>query len=86
MHQQSFIKYFYPNSKNIYLYLITTSLYGYFRKKTQIYYDTLNNTEQYKLLFYSFIVGPIRFPTNILYDFKLIHYNHPNKYIKYLNN
>jgi hypothetical protein len=42
------------------------------------------NKQQISLLIYSFIVGPIRFPLNILFDAKILRYNHQNKYIKYI--
>lgn len=74
------------NPKSFYLYIIGSTSYGFLRKKNQINNKLLTNNQKYSLLIYSFLVGPIRFPINILYDAKIIRYNHQNKYIKYLNN
>lgn len=75
------------NPNLFYLYLFGSCSYGFLRKKNQLYNELLlTNNQKYNLLIYSLLVGPFRFPINIIYDAGLLRYNHSNKYIKYMNN
>jgi hypothetical protein len=73
-------------NRPFYLYILGSSSYGYIRKRNQLYNEILSYNKRISLLIYSFIMGSIRFPLNILYDARILRYNHSNKYIKYMHN